>query len=81
MDEHSVSMGVTYDAEADAAYVYLVRDIGVGGVAKTVPVDPSNIGGMVNIDLGPDGRILGMEVMDASSKLPESLLGLLRGDA
>jgi uncharacterized protein YuzE len=69
-------MRVSYDPEADAAYVYLVDEIGAGGVDRTVPIDPSEVGGMINLDFDAGGRLLGLEILDASRLLP---LGLLQG--
>jgi uncharacterized protein YuzE len=43
-------------------------------VRRTVCVDPREIPGMVNIDLDDDGRIVGLEVLDASQLLPPDLL-------
>ncbi|HWM73924.1 MAG TPA: DUF2283 domain-containing protein [Nocardioides sp.] len=63
---------VEYDPEADAAYIYLVEEILSGGVARTISMDPRE--GMVNIDLDSDGRIGGIEVMDARRMLPPDLL-------
>lgn len=65
---------MSYDRQADAAYIYLAEGIPAGGVARTVCVDPQDIGGMVNLDLDHEGRIVGIEVMDASSKLPRESL-------
>ncbi|MFE6857262.1 DUF2283 domain-containing protein [Nocardia sp. NPDC057668] len=65
---------VTYDPVADAAYIYLTREIPAGGVTKTVPVDPIAIGGMVNLDLDANGVIVGIEVLGARSKLDPDLL-------
>lgn len=67
---------IEYDREADAPYIFFVPGIDAGGVARTVCVDPSEIGGMVNLDRDDSGRIIGLEVMDASSKLPRDLLSL-----
>jgi uncharacterized protein YuzE len=66
---------VEYDRDADAAYIYLVEDILGGAVDRTVSVTPSDIGGVVNLDLDSDGLILGIEVMDASRLLSPALLG------
>jgi uncharacterized protein YuzE len=68
-------MRLTYDADADAAYIYVVDGIGAGGVAKTVPVDPAEVGGMINLDFDADGQLLGIEILDASSYLPREILG------
>ena len=66
-------MRITYDQEADAAYIYLVP-IEAGGVAQTYSCDPSQVNGMINLDFDREGRLLGIEVLDASQKLPQALL-------
>lgn len=66
---------VTYDSEANAAYIYFVPEIESGGVARTVPVDGGDHPWMVNLDVDSDGRLLGIEVLDARRLLPPSLLG------
>lgn len=67
-------MKVTYDVEADAAYIYLVDEIGAGGVARTHMCDPVDVGGMVNMDFDAAGRLIGIEVMDASRLLSPEIL-------
>lgn len=67
-------MRIAYDLDADAAYIYVVDEIGVGGVDRTVPVDPAEVGGMINLDFDVDGHLLGIEILDASSFLPPELL-------
>jgi uncharacterized protein YuzE len=68
------SMKVDYDASADAAYIHLIPEIAAGSVEKTVPVDPREIDGMINLDSDSDGRMVGIEVLDASQLLsPETL--------
>lgn len=66
-------MRLSYDAEADAAYIYFT-EIGAGGVARTVPIDPSEIDGMINLDFDAEDHLLGIEVLDASRYLPAELL-------
>ncbi|MEV0078248.1 DUF2283 domain-containing protein [Nocardia neocaledoniensis] len=65
---------VTYDAVADAAYIYLTSEIPPGGVSNTIPVDAAAIGGTVNLDLDARGVLVGIEVLGASAKLDPSLL-------
>jgi uncharacterized protein YuzE len=66
---------IEYDSEADAAYIYLKVEPALGHqVARTVCVDPLEMNGMVNLDLDDEGRIIGIEVMDASKKLSAELL-------
>jgi uncharacterized protein YuzE len=64
---------VTYDSTVDAAYIYLADSIRVGEVAHTEPGDPGHAYG-VNLDFAKDGRLLGIEVLDASKRLPETFL-------
>ena len=65
---------IEYDQEANAAYIYLTKEILAGGVSRTVCVDPTEIGGMVNLDLDAEGRIIGLEVLDAGQLLPRDIL-------
>ena len=67
-------MKVTYDRSVDAAYIYLSEDIRDGYIKKTYLCDPDEVGGMINIDFDEDGRILGMEVLDASHHLSKKML-------
>lgn len=64
---------VEYDEVADAAYIYLVDEIGHGGVARTLSIDPRE-GMMINLDFDSQGRMLGIEVLDAKSLLHTQLL-------
>ncbi|UAL29581.1 DUF2283 domain-containing protein [Nocardioides rotundus] len=66
---------VTYDAEANAAYIYFVPEIEAGGIARTVPLGGGEHPWMVNTDVGADGQILGPEVLDAHCLLPAALIG------
>ncbi|MXQ65849.1 DUF2283 domain-containing protein [Actinomadura rayongensis] len=69
-----VDLRVTYDRRANAAYLYLAHS-GVGArVAHTYPCDPIDVGGMINLDFDQDGCLVGVEVLDARSKLPRQLL-------
>ena len=55
-------MKVTYDAEADALYIQF-RPI-EPGTAQSRDVTED-----VTLDYGPDGKLVGMEVLDASAVL------------
>ncbi|MFJ5216961.1 DUF2283 domain-containing protein [Streptomyces sp. NPDC088354] len=63
---------VTYDRQANAAYVYF-SDPAVK-VARCYPCDPVAVDGMINLDFDDQGCLVGIEVLDASSKLPGHLL-------
>lgn len=55
-------MRVTYDAEIDAVYVYIVDEIGDGEAVKQERLGPG-----VLADRDADGRLLGVEVLDVST--------------
>lgn len=75
MPEAPIPMRVTFDAEANAAYIYLADEPPLGWRhGKTVTIDPNEIGGMVNVDLDDDGRITGIEILDARSLLSGKIL-------
>jgi uncharacterized protein YuzE len=72
-----VPLRATYDPQANAVYIYFKSEIAAGEAAVTAPVDPVKVRGMVNVELDDGGRLLGLEVLDATSKLPEELLRAL----
>lgn len=66
-------MRVTLDRAADAAYIYLTS--GEQDVAKTLPLAPIHAcGHMINLDFDASGRLIGIELLDASKGLPADLL-------
>lgn len=54
-------MKINYDSEADALYIEL---------SSEKPEGVIEIKEGVNLDVSKDGRIIGMEFLDASKKLP-----------
>ncbi|MHB0915648.1 MAG: DUF2283 domain-containing protein [Thermoleophilia bacterium] len=68
-------MWITYDQDADAAYIYL-REIEAGGSVKTYPCDPLEVDGMINLDFDKEGRLVGIEVLGASNKLPPEVINI-----
>jgi uncharacterized protein YuzE len=60
---------ISYDKEVNAAYISLRERIGVGGVKKTVPVDND-----INLDFDSEDRLVGIEVLAASDRLPAEVL-------
>lgn len=69
-------MKIKYDASVDAAYIYLADEIWLGNAAKTYPCDPIEVDGMINLDFNWEGKLIGIEVLGASTKLPPELLQL-----
>ncbi len=62
-------MKITYDKEADAAYVYLDKEIKEGQVKKSVEKTEDII-----LDFDKKGRLLGVEILNASKKLSKGVL-------
>jgi uncharacterized protein YuzE len=62
-------MGIRYDREVDAAYIRLKQSVGVGGVKTTLPVDDD-----INLDFDFEHRLVGIEILAASKRLPGELL-------
>jgi uncharacterized protein YuzE len=78
MVSRDIPIRVTFDDEADATYIYLAEEPRLGWhVAKTVTVPADEVGGMVNIDLDHDGRLIGIEILDARSLLSDKLRSAL----
>jgi len=67
----------TYDAEVDAAYLYVVADIADGAAVAQVVVEDDRVDGTIIVDLDSDGRILGFEILGARSLLAPSVLEAL----
>ena len=66
-------MRVEYDSRIDAAYIYFDLSKTVKAT-KTYACDPEEAGGQFHPDFSDSGRLIGIEVLDASHKLPEALL-------
>lgn len=64
-----MELDVTYDAEADAVYIYLAR-IEAGGVAIT----RADGEGSVYCDFDHDGRLVGLEILEAGATLPRAFV-------
>jgi uncharacterized protein YuzE len=69
-----VNVKVTYDRKANAAYIYFTDPEVVMPVARMYPCDPVEVDGMINVDFDAHDRLVGVEVLAASSKLPKYLL-------
>lgn len=66
-------MRVSYDPEADAAYIQLADEIEAGGVARTYTCDAVE-SSMINLDFDDQDRFVGIEALGASNALPSALL-------
>ena len=66
-------MRITYDAAADAVYIYLTGQPLTPGRTTIQAGTPSDIEGFVALDW-KDGRLVGIEILDASTRLHHDLL-------
>jgi uncharacterized protein YuzE len=72
---------LTYDAEADAAFVYLVDRIGPGEAPRSIMCDLEIEQGAVILLLNKHDQVVGVEVLGASRLLPPEILeSAKRGD-
>lgn len=61
---------IDYDKKADVAYIRLVRKIEPGSIKETYACDPQQVRGQIQLDFDAEGRLVGIEVLDASHLLP-----------
>jgi uncharacterized protein YuzE len=66
----SLLMRISFDPEADAAYIYVVDQIDAGDAVRQVmtPVENSD-DPMIVLDFDSEGCLLGIEVLGASHRL------------
>jgi len=68
-------MKITYDNTIDAAYIYIVDVIPNNSINKTYICNQLEIDGhMINLDFNKEGRLVGIEILDASKCLPTEIL-------
>lgn len=64
-------MKIEHDTVADTAYVDLTADgIKAGGVARTLQANAD-----INLDFDKEGRLIGVELLEASKLLPPQAIG------
>ena len=66
-------MRITYDAAADAVYIHLTGEPLTPGRTTIQAGTPPAIDGFIALDW-KDGRLVGLEVLDASRRLHPDLL-------
>ena len=65
---------MTYDSEANAAYIYLVEEIDRGEAVRSCVADIAMDNAAITIDFDAEERVLGIEVLGASHALrPETI--------
>lgn len=72
---------VTYDRSVNAAYVYLTEPHVRVNSARMYPCDPVGVDGMINLDFDEQGRLIGIEVLAASSNCPSTCSGQRRSNS
>lgn len=64
-------MRILYDRQANTAYLQLDDE---AEKTRTHACDPMGVRGEINLDFGPNGELIGIEVLDAKRLLPGDLL-------
>lgn len=67
-------LNFTYDKEVDAAYLYLSVDNEIKVVETILCEMPEESQGSINIDFDSEGRVIGIEFLNASEILKDDLL-------
>jgi uncharacterized protein YuzE len=67
-------MMIEYDAQVDAAYISLSNGEAIVGPVSTYSCDSNEVGGEINLNFDLHGRLVGIEVLQASKKLFASLI-------
>lgn len=67
-------MHITFDPEANAAYIYLKDSIEPGGVSRSEFCDVELRGGPVFLQFDSNGRLIGIEILGARELLLDETL-------
>lgn len=67
-------MHLTYDSEANAAYLSIVRNIQAGEAKSQIVFQDSRLRGEVILDLDDAGYLLGIEIIGATELLRSETL-------
>ena len=69
-----LTFAATYDPDADASYIYVASDRANGDAVRQQHVHCDGSDGQIILDYDRDGRLLGIELLGASSLLHASAL-------
>lgn len=75
MRKRDVPLAVSLDDDSNMAYVRLGQE-GARSV-KQISIATDEAGGEIVIDVDADGRLIGIEIFDARSLLPDKILSAL----
>lgn len=67
-------MRLSYDRQQDVAYLSLCEQVSAPDVARRISLDPWIMDGPVTLDLDEGGRLVGVEVCEASVLLRPEIL-------
>jgi len=67
-------MKIRYDRSVDAAYISFLRDGEESSFGFTYVCDPKEVDGQIHLDFDISGHLIGIEILQASKKLPASLI-------
>jgi uncharacterized protein YuzE len=67
-------MRIRYDRSVDAAYIDFTNDASPSEFGFSYECDPSVVGGQIHLNFDNTGRLMGLEILQASKKLPLSAL-------
>ena len=67
------AMRILYDRQTDTAYLVLSDDT---EKSRTHACDPIEVNGEINLDFGPLGELIGLEIQQARRMLPADLLAV-----
>lgn len=75
-------MKLTYDREADAAYLQIAEVISPGAAVRQIQVEVDDTAqGQFVLDFDSDGKLLGVEVLFASDALHQSVLAAAENES
>ncbi len=66
-------MKITYDKEADAAYIYLKGKIERGEIKNIISMNENII-----LDFDSDNRLIGIEILSASKVMPKGAVAAMQ---
>ena len=67
-------MRIKYDASANAAMIYFVKETKFGMVKRETRIDLNRAGAMVNLGFDEEGKMVAIEVLHAREVLPTDAL-------
>jgi uncharacterized protein YuzE len=67
-------MKIRYDRSVDAAYISFVGESEGPSFGFAYACDAQEVGGQINLNFDISGRLIGIEILQASKKLPASLI-------